>query len=162
MGRTLGDIANPSTRVWARFNQATRCFKGLLNYEKVYEWYISKAIDAMITEGVMYAELRPMLMDKSIPTTDGKKKVSHDQQMDLIISCVAKKKEELAKAGKAKQFPFGLKIIYCTPRSIPKLKMRSEMQDCINLKIKYPDLICGKHSPLIALTSAVLLIIHRV
>ncbi|KAF2797534.1 Metallo-dependent hydrolase [Melanomma pulvis-pyrius CBS 109.77] len=129
--------------VWARFNQATRCFKGLLNYEKVYKWYISNAIDHMIKEKIMYAELRPMLLDKSIPTDDGKGKITNADQMKLIVEGVREKEAELKRAGKGDLFPFGLKIIYCTPRSIGKEKMQSEMKDCIDLKRQYPDLICG-------------------
>ncbi|KAF2011323.1 Metallo-dependent hydrolase [Aaosphaeria arxii CBS 175.79] len=129
--------------VWARFNQATRCFKGLLNYEQVYRWYISELIDRMIEEKVMYAELRPMLMDKSIPTNDGRGKLNNAEQMQMIIDGVNAKKAELVDAKKGHLFPFGLKIVYCTPRSIPKPKMISEMKDCIDLKLQFPDLICG-------------------
>lgn len=147
--------------VWARFNQATRCFKGLLNYEGVYKWYISKAIDRMIEEKIIYAELRPMLLDKAIPTNDGKRQVSNISQMQLIIDGVREKQAELSKKGELNKFPFGLKIVYCTPRSIPKAMMRKEMKDCIELKLKYPDLICGKQQtaqlPLNSLTDP-----HRV
>jgi adenosine deaminase CECR1 len=45
--------------------------------------------------------------------------------------------------GQKNKFPYGLKIIYCTPRSITEGMMRKEMRHCIKLKIKYPDLICG-------------------
>ena len=130
--------------MWARFNQATRCFKGLLNYEDVYKWYIGEAIDRMIEEHVMYAELRPMLLDKSIPTTDGVGAVDNAGQMRLIVEGVRAKQEALEKDGKLDKFPFGLKIIYCTPRSIPKTMMQREMKDCIELKVQFPDLICGK------------------
>lgn len=136
-----------SNSVWARFNQATRCFKGLLNYKQVYEWYIGAAIERLIDEKIMYAELRPMLMDKEIPDTNGIDMLDLSKQMQLITHCVEQKlKERDPKTGKEKreQFPFGFKIIYCTPRSIPKAKMRSEMRDCIRLKKEFPDLICGK------------------
>lgn len=131
--------------VWARFNQATRAFKGLLNYESVYKSYISDAIDQMIQEKVMYAELRPMLLDKSIPGNSGKPEDSVDlaAQMKLIIAGVEAKKAELLQKGEIHKFPFGLKIIYCTPRSIPPHMMENEMRDCIKLKIQFPDLICG-------------------
>ncbi|KAF2705923.1 Metallo-dependent hydrolase [Pleomassaria siparia CBS 279.74] len=129
--------------VWARFNQATRCFKGLLNYEKVYKWYISNAIEHLIREKIMYAELRPMLLDKAIPTTDGTNSISNAGQMQLIVEGVTEKKKELEANNKGDLFPFGLKIVYCTPRSIPKFMMQKEMRDCIALKIQYPDLICG-------------------
>jgi adenosine deaminase CECR1 len=100
----------------------------------------------MIDDKVMYAELRPMLMDKSIPADDGVRKLFHQDQMRLILEEVASKKEELQRKGKQDKFPFGLKIIYCAPRSIPKEWMQREIQDCIKLKLEFPDLICGKSS----------------
>jgi len=129
--------------IWARFNQATRCFKGLLNYEDIFRWYIGAAIDNMIEDGVMYAELRPMLMDKSIPSTDGERKIFHEAQMQIIIEEINKKRQELDSDNRLHKFPFGIKIIYCTPRSIPKTWMQRELQDCIKLKLEFPDLICG-------------------
>ena len=98
----------------------------------------------MIADKVMYAEWRPMLMDKSIPSDDGLRQLFHSDQMNIILEEVAKKKEELEAKGQLELFPFGLKIIYCTPRSIPKPRMKTEMLDCIKLKLAYPDLICGK------------------
>ncbi|KAL9085340.1 MAG: hypothetical protein Q9165_007631 [Trypethelium subeluteriae] len=135
-GQTLNGI-------WARFNQGTRCFKGLLNYESVFRWYISAAIDSMIEDKIMYAELRPMLMDKTIPSDDGLQQLTHSDQMNIIVEEVSKKKKDLEAQGQLELFPFGLKIIYCTPRSIPKPRMTTEMLDCIRLKLAYPDLICG-------------------
>jgi adenosine deaminase CECR1 len=136
--------------VWARFNQATRCFKGLVNYESVYKWYISKAIDHMIEEKIIYAELRPMLLDKFISANSGldKDKIDRVGQMQLVIDGVEQKKADLKRTGELNKFPFGLKIIYCTPRSIDKGQMKDEMKTCIDLKIKYPNLICGKQSPI--------------
>jgi adenosine deaminase CECR1 len=98
----------------------------------------------MIEEHVMYAELRPMLLDKFIPTNNGKGKIDNAAQMKLIIDGVQEKRLELEKRGDLDKFPFGLKIIYCTPRSIPKKMMQEEMKQCIELKMQFPDLICGK------------------
>ncbi|QIW95949.1 hypothetical protein AMS68_001467 [Peltaster fructicola] len=128
---------------WACFNQGTRAFKGLVNYESVYRWYIGAAIDNMIKDHVMYAELRPMLLDKTIPGDDGVRLLNHKDQMQIIVEEVRRKQDELRARGEIDKFPFGLKIIYCTPRSIPRAKMELELQDCIKLKLQYPDLICG-------------------
>lgn len=100
----------------------------------------------MIEEKVMYAELRPMLLDKSIPGDSGKPedRVDLAAQMRLIIEGVEAKKAELSQRGELHKFPFGLKIIYCTPRSIPPTMMENEMKDCIKLKVQFDDLICGK------------------
>jgi adenosine deaminase CECR1 len=118
-----------------------------MNYERVFTWYIGQAIENMIQDGVMYAELRPMLLDKSIPSDDGRRPLDHNWQMKTIIQQVELKKEQLRKEGRFEKFPFGLKIIYCAPRSIPKPMMQKETQDCIRLKLDFPDLICGKNYP---------------
>lgn len=137
--------ADPRTTngVWACFNQGTRAFKGLVNYEAVYRWYIGAAIDSMIRDKVMYAELRPMLLDRDIPANDGVHRLDHVQQMTIICEELKKKEIELRAAHQLHLFPFGIKIIYCTPRSIPREKMQQELEKCLNLKLKFPHLICG-------------------
>ncbi|KAK3722414.1 hypothetical protein LTR37_002405 [Vermiconidia calcicola] len=128
---------------WACFNQGTRAFKGLLGYEGIYRWYIGHAIDRMIEEKVMYAELRPMLMDKTMPSDDGLRQLDHKEQMSIICEEVRRKQEELKRNDQLDKFPFGLKIIYCAPRSIPRPRMQTELEDCLQLKLQFPDLICG-------------------
>lgn len=115
-----------------------------MNYEHVFAWYIGEAIEDMIRDGITYAELRPMLLDKSIPSDDGKQKLDHSWQMHTIINEVQKKKAQLKEQSRLDKFPFGLKIKYCAPRSIPKAMMQEEIQDCIKLKLEFPDLICGE------------------
>lgn len=92
----------------------------------------------------MYAELRPMLLDKSIPTNEGVTGLlTNKEQMRLIVECVKEKQAQLDREGRLDEFPYGLKIVYCTPRSIPKHTMEEEMRQCIELKLEFPDLICG-------------------
>lgn len=128
---------------WACFNQGTRAFKGLLNYESIYRWYVGALIDSMIADKVMYAELRPMLLDKTIPSDDGRRQLNHADQMSIVCEEMQKKMKDLESKGELDSFPFGIKIIYSTPRSIPKARMQTELEDCINLKLKFKDLICG-------------------
>jgi len=107
-------------------------------------WYIGQAIDSMIGDGVMYAELRPMLMDKWMSSQDGRRQVFHAEQMQIIREAVERKKEELRVRGELNKFPFGIKVIYCAPRSISRAAMQTELVDCINLKRAFPELICGR------------------
>ena len=124
--------------IWACFNQGTRAFKGLLNWETAYRWYVAESIDRMVRDHIVYAEWRPMLLDKTIPSDDGLRKLDHKDQMRIICEVMATKREE-----HGEKF-VGVRIIYCTPRSIPQAVMRKELFDnCIPLKQAFPDLICG-------------------
>ena len=140
--RAYGDRETHNS-AWACFNQGTRAFKGLLGYESIYRWYIGEMIDSMLADKVMYAELRPMLLDKSLPSDDGTRMLDHSEQMRIICEEVTKKQEELRAKGQLDKFPFGVKIIYCTPRSIPRQRMQSELGDCLKPKTEFPELICG-------------------
>ena len=88
--------------------------------------------------------MRPMLLDKSISTDDGRERIGHVEQMEIIEAELSKKKKQLQDKGELHRFPFGFKVIYCTPRSISKECMKQELQNCINLKIAFPQLICGR------------------
>ncbi|OQO06612.1 hypothetical protein B0A48_08397 [Cryoendolithus antarcticus] len=137
--------AQTHNEMWACFNQGTRAFKGLVNYASVYREYVGMAIVRMIRHKVMYAELRPMMLDKTIPTDDGTGFLDHKAQMNIILEVVKVKQDELRAAGKLEHFPFGMKIIYCTPRSIPRERMKLELEDCIKLALQFKEqkLICG-------------------
>lgn len=106
--------------------------------ESIYRWCVALAIDRMVEDGIMYTEWRPMLMDKTISSDDGRGILDHAAQMTIISEVSAQKRA---------QYPdkfLGVKVIYCTPRSIPRTKMQSELLDCLALKRRFPDLICGE------------------
>ncbi|EMD86791.1 hypothetical protein COCHEDRAFT_1048068, partial [Bipolaris maydis C5] len=128
---------------WASFNQAIRVPKALV--KSAYKSYISNAIDQMIDEKVMYAELRLMLLDKFISDDSGKPEDCLDfaAQMKLIKKAIDWKKKDLEKKKEEEKFPFGLKIIYCAPRSIGIDAMERKLQECMLLKKDFPYLICG-------------------
>ena len=129
--------------VWACFNQGTRAFKGILGYESIYRWYIGAMIQSMIDDKIFYAELRPMLLDKTLPSDDGLRMIDHYEQMQILCDEVKKKQNELEANGELEKFPFGVKVIYCTPRAISREKMQKELNDCLKLKTEFPKLVCG-------------------
>lgn len=100
----------------------------MVDYKEAYKFYINRLIDHLIEHNVMYAELRPVLLVS-------KNGMTNDEKLKLIEEAVESNKD---------RFKFGLKIIYSTPRSFPKEKMREELDECLRLKKKFPSLICGK------------------
>ena len=49
---------------WLKFNKTTKTFKSLIDHETVYRWYTNAAVNRQLEESAMYAELRPMKLDK--------------------------------------------------------------------------------------------------
>jgi adenosine deaminase CECR1 len=87
-------------RVWAQFNQATRCLKSLLSYETARNSYVGEVIDRMIEDKVMYAELRPTFL----PHQD------YETIETIVIEVresLKAKKNELGKRNEGNRFPFG-------------------------------------------------------
>jgi adenosine deaminase CECR1 len=122
----------------------------------VDDWYIDEMIDHLIKDKTMYAELRmtfisPRWITATDPVEANKK--NHEQwranslkRVKCINKAIKKKVEQLKEPET--DFSFGLKFIYSAPRSVSSESMREHLRNCIELKIRFPDLICGK-SPFI-------------
>lgn len=78
-------------------------------------------------------------MNYTIASDDGRKRLDVSAQMVLISQVIREKKAQWGE-----RFRFGVKIIYCVPRSIPHKVMQSELINCIRLKKMFPDLLCGE------------------
>ncbi|GAB7356179.1 hypothetical protein MBLNU459_g6768t1 [Dothideomycetes sp. NU459] len=79
-----------------------------------------------------------MLMDKTIPSDSGRRLLDQFDQMRIVREVV-----DIKQRRWGDKFPFGIRVIYCAPRSISLKKMQIELVDCIKLKIEFPELICG-------------------
>jgi len=116
--------------------------KGLFGYESAFRRYVGEAIQSFLDDNVMYAEVRPNFFDKFIMTDNGMGKLNHFDWMTIIQEEIASKMKQLAERGRGEDFR-GFKVIYCAPRSIGKKDMKWCLDDCMALKRKFPDLICG-------------------
>lgn len=96
----------------------------------------------MTSDRIYYAEWRRTFIGSPIFTDDGLRSLSHAEQMDVIAAVIAKQKE----SSENEAF-IGIKIIYCAPRSISLDQMETELANCVELKQKHGDMICGKSHP---------------
>ncbi|KAK2807156.1 hypothetical protein FQN51_004770 [Onygenales sp. PD_10] len=128
--------------VWDLFNRSTQMMKGLFNYESAFRAYIGAAIDSFVADNIMYAEVRPNFFDKYIVSDDGETRLDHHAWLRIIGEETAAKIRQLDAEGEKGRF-VGMKVIYCAPRSIRHEDMEWCLNDCIELKQAFPDLICG-------------------
>jgi adenosine deaminase CECR1 len=128
-------------RIWEKFNYRTQMMKGLFAYESAFRNYTCACIEDFVRDNIQYAEIRPNFMTTNhLRTDDGCGSIDNKGIMKIIDEEVKKTVDKLKKEGK---YFGGLKVIYCTPRSFSRDRIRVALEECIELKLAYPDLLCG-------------------
>ncbi|KAL7953864.1 hypothetical protein V8C34DRAFT_295928 [Trichoderma compactum] len=126
---------------WEKFNGRTRMMKGLFNYATAYRAYTYQCLEDFVRDNIQYAEIRPNFMSTNqLYTDDGNGTINNEGIMKIIIDEVERFQEDMKKKG---QFFGGLKVIYCTPRSMDREKVKVALIECIEFKKKWPQWIAG-------------------
>ncbi|KKO96942.1 hypothetical protein THAR02_10950 [Trichoderma harzianum] len=126
---------------WEKFNGRTRMMKGLFNYETAYREYTKLCLADFVRDNIQYAEIRPNFMQTNqLYTDDGEGMINNEGIMKIIISAVEEFQKEVAEKG---QFFGGLKVIYCTPRSMDQENVKKALKECIEFKKRWPQWIAG-------------------
>ncbi|TQS32251.1 hypothetical protein Golomagni_07440, partial [Golovinomyces magnicellulatus] len=126
---------------WEKFNGRTRMLKGLFNYETAYREYTRECLRDFVEDGIQYAEIRPnFMMSNQLFRDDGKDMIDNAGIMEVIIEEVEAFQKETISKG---QYFGGLKVIYCTPRSMPEDKVAEALDECIQFKKRWPGWIAG-------------------
>lgn len=127
--------------IWEKFNHRTRMMKGLFAYESAFRLYTDACIRDFVEDNIQYAEIRPNFMkSNSLKRDDGRGSIGNHGILEIVEDQMKKTTDELQKEGK---FFGGLKVIYCTPRSFQRNQVAYALNECIELKLKHKDLICG-------------------
>ena len=131
--------------------------KGLFAYESAFRHYTQACIRDFVEDNIQYAEIRPNFMaTNSLKSDDGSRLIGNDGIMKIIEEELHRTMDELRQKDK---YFGGMKVIYCTPRSFHKHQVKTALEECINLKLKYKDLLCGQFSTFININPAN---IHRI
>jgi len=91
----------------------------------------------------MYALLH-LELDDTIYSDDGFCPITRDDQMRIILTEITTWQHESAVRGPNHEIPFGIDIQLVISRTLDRQSFRREMQECVNLKIKYANLVRGK------------------
>jgi adenosine deaminase CECR1 len=90
----------------------------------------------------MYAEIRVALnYGFAIKSDDGTKELNHKEALEIFQRVL---QEEIPKIHAAGLLFYGAKIIYACMRSSSREAMLWSMDNCIEMKQLFPDLICGE------------------
>ncbi|KAA8572733.1 hypothetical protein EYC84_003319 [Monilinia fructicola] len=127
--------------IWEKFNYRTQMMKGLFAYESAFRNYTRECIKDFVKDNIQYAEIRPNFMaTNSLKSDDGMKTIGNEGIMNIIDEELHRTMQNIRSA---KQYFGGMKVIYCTPRSFDRGQIEVALDECIDLKKKYPKLLCG-------------------
>ncbi|CAL3969197.1 unnamed protein product [Diplocarpon coronariae] len=127
--------------IWEKFNHRTQMMKGLFAYESAFRNYTRACILDFVRDNIQYAEIRPNFMAaNTLKTDDGTGSIGNEGIMRIIDEELKTTMGEIRKDG---QYFGGMKVIYCTPRSFRNELVEASLDECIDLKLRYKDLICG-------------------
>ena len=135
------DMANMCS-IWEKFNYRTQMMKGLFAYESAFRIYTQACIRDFVEDNIQYAEIRPNFMStNSVKSDDGTVSFGNAEIMNIINEELQNTMAELRRDG---EYFGGMKVIYCTPRSFKKNQIEDALNECIELKHKFGNLVCGK------------------
>lgn len=119
--------------------------KGLFNYETALREYIRALIADFVSDGITYAEIKTVFTGNTWMRDDALSSLTVDEVCDLIEQEIAAAKANPAIVPPGSFFQ-GFRLIYCLPKiRLSPTYITDNMNECIRLKLAYPDLICGKH-----------------
>lgn len=111
--------------------------KGLFGYRSAFEVYTRACIEDFINDKIQYAEIRPNFPSNVLRDDNGHDLIDNVGMMKII-------QREIEHQRTTGRYFGGLKVIYCCPRSFPNDKVKASLEECIQLKKLFPELICGK------------------
>ncbi|KAM3554552.1 hypothetical protein ARSEF4850_006409 [Beauveria asiatica] len=126
---------------WEKFNGRTRMMKGLFNYETAYRKYTRLCLEDFVRDNIQYAEIRPNFMiTNQLYHDDGTGPIDNKGIMNIIINEVKAFQRDMEKQS---QYFGGIKVIYCTPRSMEPSAIGDALDECFEFKRQWPDWIAG-------------------
>ncbi|PVG02591.1 adenosine deaminase-related growth [Serendipita vermifera] len=133
---------NTTVKIWEKFKSCFTVIHGLLTYEPVVKTFIRRLLESCIEDGISYAEFRMNFTPKTIVAKDGIGEFDHSMFLAAFQEELEAFQEALRKENKSNLFQ-GAKIIYTIIRVMTPQELEWYLEDCLNLKQKYPSVLAG-------------------
>lgn len=115
--------------------------KGLFSYESAFRAYTRACVQDFAEDNIQYAEIRPNFMaNNSVKKDDASDSYDNFETLEMIRAEYLTAVDEIEKRG---GYFGGLKVIYCHPRIFSPPQVAKALDECLEMKLKRPELICG-------------------
>ena len=112
-------------------------------YEAAWRSSFRSVIHALVEENVRYAEIRLDLHHGShVVSDDGQVQLTHRRMLQILYDTLQTEKTCLERSGVVF---YGVRVIFAALRNSERTEMQSCIDDCIELKIAFPDFLCGRY-----------------
>lgn len=122
--------------IWRKFQSCFGILSSLLHYEPTFREFVRRMFKDLLEDGVQYVDMRSTFIDPFY--SEGSEEP--DQDFELMIDIIDDEVEKLKAADK--RF-WGARLIWTGLRAFDSKKIVEDMQQCIQMKLLYPELICG-------------------
>ncbi|KAL7813050.1 hypothetical protein V8C26DRAFT_171064 [Trichoderma gracile] len=127
--------------IWQQFIRAVTVIRSMLCYETAYREHFRRVLWRFAQDGIMYAEIRVALnYGFAIKSDDGTQELRQKEVLQILQQVL---QEETPKIHAAGHLFYGVKVIYACMRSSSREAMLLCMDNCIEMKQLFPDLICA-------------------
>ncbi|KAI0658813.1 Metallo-dependent hydrolase [Cubamyces menziesii] len=133
---------NSTIEIWKKFSSTFGVSEGLIFFEPVLREYIRAYFLSSIDDGISYLETRMLFHAKTILDAKGEETMDHKGFLELYDSVVEDVKAKMKEEGREDEF-VGSKIIYTVLRILTPEDLEWYLEDCIEMKKKFPHLIAG-------------------
>jgi adenosine deaminase CECR1 len=124
--------------IWHKFDTCFPIVSDILYYEPIFRASIQLILSQLREDGIKYVELRCAF------TFQYRKTGRNNPQKGYLEMLKAFQEEvDSFKATDAGKDFHGARIIWSAVRSRPNKSLLDTMQQCITMKLRFPDLICG-------------------
>ncbi|KAG9102371.1 hypothetical protein FS749_004157 [Ceratobasidium sp. UAMH 11750] len=133
---------NTSVKIWEKFRSTFGVAGGIIRYEPILKRYMRQVLLSSIEDGISFVELRVNFYFKTGIREDGTENLVHREWLILFNEAIEEVKASMKAQGREDEF-IGAKIIYTTLRFIDNEQLQWYLEECMDLKAEFPDLIAG-------------------
>ncbi|KAG8695154.1 hypothetical protein FRC09_009362 [Ceratobasidium sp. 395] len=138
---------NTTTTIWAKFDQTFSVALGLTRYQPIFKRYTEQLLLSQVEDGISHVELRVGRgISSDLLSEDGAQNLTMANVMENIQDAIDNVRANLIAQGRKDEF-LGAKastsVIYMALRAVSVEEMTENLNECLELKAKYPDLMAG-------------------
>lgn len=124
--------------IWAIFSKTFPIINSILNYEPIFRACFRRMLGQLAADGIRYVEFRICFINEYRREGSDKPEENHDEFCRVLEEEI----ERFKSTDEGKNF-YEARIIWSAIRWFSKEAIVDNMKNCIAIKQKFPDLICG-------------------